>query len=107
MALPRHIGDLLDCEVITIRETGAFPLSTASEQVQNVIGVGLKAYATNTGEVMIGNQSQQGWPLAAGEGCAIDVSRRNLIWLRGTPGDKVAVLIVRTTGEIQCGGIGS
>lgn len=101
MALPRHIGDLLDAQLITLVTADAFSLLNALERRENVLSVGIKAYSTNAGTIYVGTATSQPWPLAAGEAVSINVSKMSKIYVKGTVADKIAILVVRTTGELS------
>jgi len=98
MALPIQIGDEIVYSMINLKGA-AQPLTVAKEEKESVIGVLLKADPNNTQTAYVGDATNQGYPLVAGETLSVKLSRRNKVYVKGTPGDKIHVLLVTTTGN--------
>lgn len=104
MALPYQVGDDVNFREITLKTTDkAEGIVPGEEPHENVIGFILIAHPDNTARVWIGDSNSQivaigPSPLANSPSMEFKLTRRKPIYLRGTKGDKVALVTVMTTG---------
>ena len=108
MALPPQIGD----RVVFFEDTvGLQPkaLTEANERLESTVSVAIRAHPDNAaGSVLfIGDAQLQPWPLGPGEAFSIAVTKRSLIYVRGSAeGVRYIVGEVLTTGKLPVGRVG-
>ena len=95
--LPQQIGDQVGSFTRDVKAT-PHPLSDAIERHETIVLVKIQADRDNDASVFVGNRQQQLWELTAGEKEDFPVSRLNLLYFKGTAGDKIRVIVVSTTG---------
>ncbi len=98
MALPYHVGDGFSALTVNLTNK-AVPIVDVAEKNETVIGILLRANPNNTQTAYVGDANSQPYPLAAGETLSLRLSRRRLVYVKGTPGDQIIVLVVSTTGS--------
>jgi hypothetical protein len=99
MALPIQIGDDIIYYAINVTAK-AQALSGAAEAKESVVGILLKADPANAQNALVGDANNQGYPLVPGETLSIKLSRRNKVYVRGTTGSIVHVMLVMTSGNL-------
>jgi hypothetical protein len=98
MSLPKHVGDRLQCTMFPLNGNPQ-PLSEANEERESVLSIGIQSPATNTEPVFIGTEQQQLWRLRPGGEMTLNISKLSVVWVKGTNGESVVLLVLRTTGE--------
>ena len=102
MALPKQVGDDVVFQSIDVQTT-AKPIVPGGEPNENVVGFIVIAHPDNVARVFVGAANTQPLPigpssLALSPSIEFKLTRRNKVFVRGTPPDKVIVVTVLTTG---------
>ena len=100
MALEKHVGDRLHNFVFNLAAQNR-PLTVAQEENENTLSVGIQASNANTDLAYVGDRNGASWELNPGEEMILNISRVSEIYARGTPGDKLNIVAVHTTGELS------
>jgi hypothetical protein len=99
VSLPKVIGD----NVVFDRKVASYdaqPLVT-NETLETVVGILVRAGPNNLQPIYVGDATRQVFPLAADQSIALPLSRRSVIYVKGTPPDEVLFVAVLATGELQ------
>lgn len=101
MALPVQIGDDVIFQTIVLKDTKAVAIVPGNEPNENVVGFIIVAHPDNAQRIFVGDANTQPLPIGSTSGSPsieFKLSRRNKVYVRGTPGDQVIVVTVLTTG---------
>jgi hypothetical protein len=98
MPLPTQIGDEPIFSPTIAAQLIAQPLVDANEETERSLGILIRATTTNIGIVYVGNSDHQVFELEAGDGMQVHTTRRNKIYVRGTPPDTFYYVAMMTSG---------
>lgn len=98
MPMPVQVGDEPIFSPAIEASLTAQPLVNANEETERCLAILIRAETTNTGIIYVGDSNSQVFELEAGNGLTIHTTRRNKIYVRGTPPDRFYYVAMMTSG---------